>query len=187
MDELAPLLPGLPWAGTPDGLTDADNVEFRRWGQPKQQDFPLRDHIELAELHGMVKFAQAREVAGSRAYALIGNGVLLELAALQIAFNLVVGRGFTPVMPPLMVKAGAMFGTGYFPIGKENAYEVESDGLYLTGTAEVGMVSLLANEVIPFEDMPLKFVGMTTCFRREAGSAGRDTRGLYRVHQFQKV
>jgi seryl-tRNA synthetase len=186
-EQLAALLPGLPCDGVPDGASDDDNVELRRWGEPKTFPFPERDHLELAALHNMVDLEGARLIAGSRAYALKGAGALLELAVLRFALDLVVARGMTPVLPPLMVKENAMFGTGYFPLGEENAYELTKDKLYLTGTSEVGMVAMHIGQTLDFARLPIRYAGMTPCFRREAGSAGRDVKGLYRVHQFQKV
>jgi seryl-tRNA synthetase len=184
---LMALVPSLPAEDVPEGETDIDNVELRRWGNVPVKDFQQRDHIELVNLHGMVDFAGAREIAGSRAYALIGNGVLLELAVLRFALDQVVAKGFTPVLPPLLVRDRAMFGTGYFPLGEENAYMLERDGLFLTGTSEVGVVSMHTNRILDVTDLPRRYVGISPCFRREAGAAGRDTKGLYRVHQFQKV
>lgn len=184
---LMALVPSLPAEDVPEGETDADNVELRRCGIVPAKDFQQRDHIELANLHGMVDFAGAREIAGSRAYALVGTGALLELAVLRFVLDRVLAKGFVPILPPLLVRDQAMFGTGYFPLGEENAYMLERDGLFLTGTSEVGVVSMHANQTIDVTRLPRRYVGISPCFRREAGAAGRDTKGLYRVHQFQKV
>lgn len=184
---LMALVPSPPHTDVPIGETDSDNVEIRREGTPAERDFVLKDHLELLALHKMAEFEGAREIAGSRAYALTGYGALLELAVLRLALDLVVARGFTPVAPPLMVREAAMFGTGYFPLGEENAYELERDKLYLTGTSEVGIVAMQRNRTFQADELPARFAGISACFRREAGAAGRDTRGLYRVHQFQKV
>lgn len=184
---LMAFVPGVPANGVPVGKDDGDNIEIRRVGEPTEKNFDIKDHIELAVLHGMVDFDGARNAAGSRAYALTGNGALLELAVLRFALDRVIARGFVPVLPPLMVKEHAMFGTGYFPIGEENAYELERDKQYLTGTSEVGIVSMRMNETYEAGALPLRYAGISVCFRREAGAAGRDTKGLYRVHQFQKV
>jgi seryl-tRNA synthetase len=159
----------------------------RRVGEVKTKPFPEKDHIELAAMHGMVDFDGARQIAGSRAYALIGNGALLEIALMRFAFDRLINKGFIPVSAPLLVKHVAMFGTGYFPLGEDNAYELERDQLFLTGTSEVGIVSLKANHVFELAQLPKRYIGLSACFRREAGAAGRDTKGLYRVHQFQKV
>lgn len=138
-------------------------------------------------MHRMAEFEGARNVGGSRAYALTGVGVLLEMAVLRLALDIVMEQGFTPVSPPLMVRANAMHGTGYFPLGEDNAYELERDKLFLTGTSEVGMVAMHLNRTLAENELPLRYAGISACFRREAGAAGRDTKGLYRVHQFQKV
>lgn len=186
-DELMALVPGVPCADVPEGTTDADNIETRRRGEPQHKPFPIKDHIELAKLHDMVDFEGARLIAGSRAYAMRGAGALLELALLRFAFDRIVAKGFTPYMPPLLVNYDAMFATGYFPLGEDEAYQLEKDKLFLTGTSEVGMAALQMKRTFEAKDLPLRMVGMTPCFRREAGAHGRDTRGLYRVHQFQKV
>lgn len=184
---LMAFVPGVPVAGVPIGKSEEDNQEIRRVGEPAKKNFDLKDHMELAIMHGMVDFEGARSAAGSRAYALTGNGALLELAVLRFALDRVIGKGFIPVLPPLMVKEHSLFGTGYFPIGEENAYEMERDKQFLTGTSEVGIVSMRMNETYDLCELPLRYVGISACFRREAGAAGRDTKGLYRVHQFQKV
>ena len=191
-------VPGLPAEGVPEGADDSGNVEIYRLGEVVKRPFKERDHIEMALLNRMVDFEGARFAAGSRAYGLIGDGALLELAVLRFALDHVLAKGFTAVLPPLMVNEAAMFGTGYFPLGEDNAYELEDGKRYLTGTSEVGIVAMQANRT--FDGLAtaadggaggdysaLRFAGISTCFRREAGAAGRDTKGLYRVHQFQKV
>lgn len=185
--ELTALLPGIPAPEVPLGETDADNVEVKIHGRPTTFDFAFRDHLELAALHKLANFEGAREIAGSRAYALMGIGALLENAVLQFALAHIVKKGFTAVLPPLLVNEVAMFGTGYFPLGEDSAYHLEKDNLFLTGTSEVGAVAIHANETVNQVDLPLRYVGISPCFRREAGAAGRDTKGFYRVHQFQKV
>lgn len=185
--ELQLCIPSVPSDDTPDGETDKDNVEVSRWGRVREFDFPARDHVELLRMHRMSNFDDARQFAGSRAYALTGMGALLEVALMRFAIDRLIAKGFVLVCPPLLVKETAMTGTGYFPIGAENAYAVERDGLYLTGTSEVALVAMHANHTYEEAQVPLRFAGVSTCFRREAGAAGKDTRGLYRVHQFQKV
>jgi len=187
LDELLGMVPGIPVDGVPVGDTDKDNVEIRRWGEIKKRAFVEKDHMQLAAKHKLVDLDGARQVAGSRAYALLGDGALLELALLRFALDSVVSKGFTAVLPPLMVNRAAMFGTGYFPLGEDNAYELEEQKMFLTGTSEVGIVAMQMNRLFDRDELPARFVGISTCFRKEAGSAGRDTRGLYRVHQFQKV
>ena len=185
--KLLHLVPGVPVDGVPVGETDSDNIEIRTWGAVEKRDFNERNHMDIAVLHNMVELEGARQIAGSRAYALTGDGALLELALLRFALDVVVGKGFQPVLPPLIVNTEAMIGTGYFPLGEDNAYELQDQNAYLTGTSEVGIVAMHMNRVFEEDELPLRFVGTSTCFRKEAGSAGRDTRGLYRVHQFQKV
>jgi len=180
-------VPGIPADDVPDGETEAENKEIRKWGQPTTFGFTPKDHLELARLHGMAAFDPARQIAGARAFALVGDGALLELAVLRFALDRLLAKNFVPVLPPLMVREQAMIGTGYFPIGEEQAYKLERDELYLAGTSEVGVVALHANQVLRREDLPLRYAGVSACFRREAGAAGKDTKGLYRVHQFQKV
>lgn len=185
--KLMGLVPGLPDGEVPEGETDADNVEIKKWGEPRNFGFETCDHLTLAARHKMVNVEGAREIAGSRAYALMGIGAMLEIAVLQFALHHVLNKGFTPVLPPLLVNETAMFGTGYFPLGEESAYQLERDQLFLTGTSEVGAVAIHINQTLELEKLPLRYVGISPCFRREAGAAGRDTKGFYRVHQFQKV
>lgn len=187
LDKLLLQLPGLPLDEVPLGKTEEDNRQLYVKGRIKIRDETPRDHLELARLHKMIDLEGAVSIAGTRAYALVGKGALLENAVLRLAYDLILRRGFDPVQVPVMVRHQAMEGTGYFPFGEENAYRLEKDNLYLTGTAEVGMLAMQGGRCFPARDLPLRFFGMTTCFRREAGAAGRDTRGLYRVHQFQKV
>jgi seryl-tRNA synthetase len=184
---LTALMPGLPAKEVPEGETDADNVEVKRFGTPRSFDFDFKDQMEIARIHRMTNHDGAREIAGSRAYALMGIGALLEMAVLQFALAHVLKKGFIPVMPPLLVNEAAMFGTGYFPLGEDSAYHLEKDDLYLTGTSEVGAVAIHINQTIDHATLPLRYAGISPCFRREAGAAGRDTKGFYRVHQFQKV
>ena len=184
---LAGFVPGLPAHGVPQGKDDADNQEIKRAGEVPDFAFSVSAHLELAALHGMLELDGARKIAGSRAYALVGMGALLEMAVLRFALDKLVAKGFVPVLPPLMVKVEAMYGTGYFPMGEDQAYTLEKDGLFLTGTSEVGMVAMHMDKTLDVSQLPAKFVGISPCFRREAGAAGRDTKGLYRVHQFQKV
>lgn len=186
-DSLFALVPNVLAPEVPVGTDEDDNVELRRWGSPPEFDFPAKDHIELMSALGMVDFDAPRRFAGARSYALVGWGALLELAIMRYALDKVVRRGFTPVVPPTMVRESAMYGTGFFPVGREDAYQIAADDLFLTGTSEVSLVSLYSDTMIDPEQLPIRMAGWSTCYRREAGAAGRDTRGLYRVHQFQKV
>lgn len=186
-DRLMLIVPNVMAPEVPFGTSDEDNKEVSRWGEPPQFDFTPKDHIELATSLGLVNFERVHEFAGSRSYALMGNGVLLELAVLRYALDHVVSKGFTPVSPPVMVREEAMIGTGFFPLGREDTYQLKHDDLYLVGTSEVSLVSLHRDEILSRNELPIHYAGISVCFRREAGSHGRDTKGLYRVHQFQKV
>ncbi|MCA8973794.1 MAG: serine--tRNA ligase [Planctomycetes bacterium] len=181
------LVPNLPDDDVPDGATDADNIEVRKWGTPPQFPFTPRAHYEIGEAQGWIDFLRASEMAGSRNYILFGDLALLHDAVLRFAVDLMVGRGFVPIDPPLLVRDAAMLGTGFFPGGEEQTYRCEKDGLNLIGTAEVPVTSLHGGEILAEDDLPKKYVARSACFRREAGTYGKDTRGLYRVHQFQKV
>lgn len=189
-DRLASLLltiPNLPAPEVPEGATDEDNVEVRKWGEPRKFEFEPRDHVELAQILDLADFQRGSKISGSRFYFLKNEGALLQMAVLRFAMDHLHGRGLTPMIVPELVRDIAMTGTGFFPLGREDAYAIEKDELYLVGTSEVSLVSFHADEIIPIEDLPRRYAGVSSCFRREAGAAGKDTRGFYRVHQFQKV
>ena len=180
-------VPSVPRPEVPIGRGEEANVEIRRVGTPPRFDFQPKDHVELMTSLGLVDWEGPRRFAGGRSYALVGDGALLELAVLRLAVDLLVSRGMQLVLPPVMVKERAMIGTGYFPIGREEAYSITADELFLIGTSEVSLVSMSCDETLDFDRLPLKRAGISPCFRREAGAHGKDTRGLYRVHQFAKV
>ena len=180
-------VPGIPWDGAPVGPDEASNVTIRTWGEPPQFDFTPLDHVELAEKRGWAEFARARNVAGERAYALTGDLVLMERAIHSYALQLLVERSFTPISVPALVKETPLVGSGMFPKGREETYELPADDLFLAGTAEVALVGLHSGEILDRGDLPLRYAGISPCFRREIGSASRDVRGLLRVHQFEKV
>lgn len=179
--------PGIPWDGAPEGLEESDNVTIRTWGTPPEFDFPVLDHVELAERRGWAEFARARKAAGERAYALKGDLVLLERALLSYALDLLIGEDFVPISVPAIVREAPLVGSGMFPKGREETYELPADGLFLAGTAEVALVGLHSGEILERNQLPIRYAGISPCFRREIGSAGRDVRGLLRVHQFEKV
>jgi seryl-tRNA synthetase len=159
-------------------------------GEPRNFDtegFTARDHVELGELLGAIDIERAAKVSGSRFYFLTGVGALLELALLNLAVSQANANGFTPVIPPVLVAPKAMEGTGFLGQAAENVYRIESDDMYLVGTAEVPLASMHADEILPVDSLPLRYVGWSSCFRREAGTYGKDTRGIIRVHQFDKV
>lgn len=180
-------VPAVPFDDVPVGRTDADNVEIRREGRIPEFSFPLRDHVTLGEMHDIIDIPRGVKISGSRMYFLKNEGALLHRAVIQLAVDVLSKKGFTPMIVPVMVRDRAMYGTGYFPLGKEQTYVIPEDELNLVGTAEVSLVSYYADEILEEEELPKRMLGISDCFRREVGSAGKDTRGLYRVHQFTKV
>jgi len=180
-------VPSIPAPEVPIGKNEDDNVELRKVGQAPAFDFPFRDHVALCEIHDMLDMQRGAKVAGSRSYFLKNDAVILEMAVNRFVIDFLTNRGFTPMSVPQLVKERAMQGTGYFPIGRDQAYAIPEDELFLAGTSEVSLVSYHQDEILQVSDFPVKYVGISSCYRREAGTYGKDTRGLYRVHQFQKV
>ncbi len=187
LSELMLLTPNIPWSGAPVGPDEAANVVLRTVGTPPEFDFTPLDHTELAEKRGWAEFARARKVAGERAYALVGDLVMLERAVHSYALDLLRTRDFTPVAVPALVREEPLIGTGMLPKAREEIYAIPEDDLYLAGTAEVALVGLHAGEILDAARLPIRYAGISPCFRREIGSASRDVRGLLRVHQFEKV
>jgi seryl-tRNA synthetase len=185
--ELAPTLPNIPDPDAPEGLTEEDAVVIREVGERPQFDFEPRDHLEIGTELGLIEMEKAAELSGSRFAYLKGDLVLLELALVRFAIDLVRGEGHEPVVPPVLVREGALEGTGMFPGDRDQIYEIPKDELFLTGTSEVALAGLHAGEILDGAELPLRYCAFSTCFRREAGAAGRDTRGIFRVHQFDKV
>jgi seryl-tRNA synthetase len=181
------LTPTIPWVDSPVGPDDSANVTIKVWGEKPAFDFEVKDHVELLETRGWAEFARARKVAGERAYALTGDMVLLERALLSYALDHLIALGSTVISVPVMVREEALVGTGQFPAHREETYALPADDLYLAGTAEVALVGLHSGEILDARALPIRYAGISPCFRREAGSAGRDVRGLLRVHQFEKV
>jgi seryl-tRNA synthetase len=181
------LTPTIPWPGAPVGPDESANVVIRSVGTPPEFDFTPLDHVELLEERGWADFTRARKVAGERAYALVSDLVLLERAVHAYALDVLVGKDFTLVSVPSLVREGALIGTGMFPAHREETYAIPADDLYLAGTAEVSLVGFHSDEILDHKSLPIRYAGISPCFRREAGSAGRDVRGLLRVHQFEKV
>jgi seryl-tRNA synthetase len=180
-------VPNPPSEDTPVGATDADNVEWRKEGHPPNFDFKPLDHIELGQKLGLIDFNRGSNIAGSRSYFLVGAGAELERAVHTLAVDLLTQRGFTLMSVPVLVRSSAMQGTGYLPGGADQAYFVEKDDMWLVGTAEVSLASYHAGEILDSSQLPVKICAHSSCFRREAGAHGKDTKGLYRVHQFQKI
>jgi seryl-tRNA synthetase len=185
--EVLDRVPNPPDEATPDGTEEEDAVEIRRVGDPPSFDFPARDHLALAEIYGWIDLERAAKVSGARFAYRVGDVALLELALYRFALDRLVTRGFTPVLPPVLVREEAMYGTGFFPTEEVNIYAVERDELYLVGTSEVPLAAMRSGEILDADELPLRYAGYSTCFRREAGAAGKDTRGIFRVHQFDKV
>ncbi|WP_106769736.1 serine--tRNA ligase [Paenibacillus faecalis] len=185
-NELLSLVPNIVSSDTPVGASDRDNVEIRKTGQPPVFEFPLRDHVELGEMHSMIDIPRGVKTAGSRNYYLTGIGVLLHRAVQQLALDLLVQKGFTLFDVPLMVRTEALMNTAFFPLGKDQTFHITNEDKWLAGTSEVPLVSYYSGEVVDVTD-PLKLAAASLCFRSEIGSAGKDVRGLYRVHQFAKV
>jgi seryl-tRNA synthetase len=181
------MVPNVPLEEVPVGETDEDNVEVRSYGEPPEFDFEPRDHEELGEHLDIIDKQRAIKFAGSRAYLLKGAGAMLEMAVMRLAMDIMIEQGFEPVIGPVMVNESAMTGTGFFPYGREDTYHLERDDKWLVGTSEVYLVSIHADEILDEDELPKLYTGYSPCFRREAGSAGADTRGVYRVHQFSKV
>src|SRR6266700_5010274 len=181
------LTPTIPWEGAPVGPDDSANTVVRTVGTPPVFGFKPLDHVELLERRGWADFTRARKVAGERAYALTSDLVLLERAVHSYALDLLRDKDFTLVSVPSLVREEPLIGTGQFPAHREETYAIPADDLYLAGTAEVSLVGFHSDEILDHKILPVRYAGFSPCFRREAGSAGRDVRGLLRVHQFEKV
>ena len=187
LERLLLLVPNPPLPEVPEGDSDDDNVLVRKVGEPPAFGFTPKDHLELAESLDIVDMPRAVKFAGARMYCLKNEGALLEFALFKFTLDHLVTKGFQPMIVPQLVRREAMIGTGFFPLGEEDTFFVEKDDLYLIGTSEVSLVSYHMDEILNEKDLPKHYCGYSTCFRREAGSYGRDTRGFYRLHQFNKV
>jgi seryl-tRNA synthetase len=179
-EELLARVPNPPHPDAPEGASEEDAAELRRWGEAAEADGG-REHTEI----GRFDMERAARVSGARFGYIVGDSARVAVALYSFALDHLVQNGFTPVIPPVLVREEAMYGTGFFPSEKSDYYEVQADGLFLTGTSEVALASLHMGEVL--EELPLRYAGFSTNFRREAGAAGKDTRGMFRVHQFNKV
>lgn len=179
-DDLLRAVPNPPHESAPDGNTEDDAEEIRRWGEPPELEEP-KEHTEI----GRFDMERAARLSGSRFGYLVGDTALLALALYRFAIEHAVRAGCTPMIPPILVREEAMYGTGFFPTEASNIYGIEKDGLYLTGTSEVALAGLHMGEIL--EELPIRYSAFSTNFRRESGAAGRDTRGMFRVHQFNKV
>ena len=166
---------------------EEDFVVIENVGKPRDFDFQPKDHVELGKLLGAIDTERGAKVAGSRSYYLTGVGAMLEFALVNYAITSANKAGFTPVIPPVLVNSAAMEGTGFLGQAAENVYHLEKDDVYLVGTSEVPLAAMHMDEILPAEKLPIRYAGYSTCFRREAGTYGKDTRGIIRVHQFDKV
>lgn len=180
-------LPNIPWEGAPVGPDETSNVVIRTEGTVPEFGFTPRDHVELVEMNGWADLGRIVQVAGSRQYCLKGRLALLETLLMGWALQKIAAAGFTPITVPALVREEAFVRQGQFPGHKEETYQLPNDDLWLAGTAEVALTSLHSGEILDLLNGPVLYAGYSPCFRREAGSAGRDVRGLLRVHQFAKV
>jgi seryl-tRNA synthetase len=179
-------IPNLISKTSPDGKSDKDNLEIKKVGNVKEISNP-KDHLEIASKLNLIDVEKASEVSGSRFAYLFGDLVKIEFNLVSWALNKLSEKGFTPTVPPVLVRENALYGTGFFPDDAEQVYEIPNDDLYLVGTSEVPLAALHTNEIISMEELPIRYAGFSTCFRREAGTYGKDTTGIFRVHQFDKV
>jgi len=179
-------IPNLISKTSPDGKSDKDNLEIKKVGKVKEISNP-KDHLEIASKLNLIDVEKASEVSGSRFAYLFGDLVKIEFNLVSWALNKLSEKGFTPTVPPVLVRENALYGTGFFPDDAEQVYEIPNDDLYLVGTSEVPLAALHTNEIINMDELPIRYAGFSTCFRREAGTYGKDTTGIFRVHQFDKV
>lgn len=186
VERLLHLIPNVVSPDTPVGNSDLDNVELRVVGTVSSLPENFRDHVELGELHGLIDIVRGVKMSGARSYVLKGAGVLLHRAVQQLAMDILLRHGFTPLEVPLLVREPALLNTGFFPLGRDQVYKLEDEERWLVGTSEVPLVSYYADEIVDVSE-PVRLAAASTCFRSEVGSSGRDVRGLYRVHQFAKV
>lgn len=187
LQQLLLKVPNVPLDRVPVGKDESENVRERLWGTVPNFSFQSKSHIELAESLDLVDFANGSKVSGYRGYFLKNELAQLHIAVLMFAYQTLIKNGFTPLIAPSLVKAFALEGTGQFPWGKEEVYETNDTDTYLSGTAEVPVTALHSGEILSESDLPKKYVALSPCFRKEAGSYGKDTKGLYRVHEFWKI
>ena len=187
LQRVASALPNLPDPDAPEGMTEEDAVVLREEGEPPSFDFEPRDHLDIGTELGLIDMEAGARVSGSRFAYVKGDLVLLELALVRFALDLVREEGHEPVVPPVLVREEALIGTGFLPGDRDQIYEVPKDKLFLVGTSEVPLAALHADEILSADQLPIRYAGFSPCFRREAGAGGRDTRGIFRVHQFDKV
>jgi seryl-tRNA synthetase len=186
-DELLGRIPNLPDPTAADGMDEEDAQLVREWGERPEFGFQPKDHLELGSARGWIDMARGARLSGSRFAYRIGDVAMTEMALYQYVIHKLSDKGFLPVLPPILVGERAMYGTGFLPTEESNLYRLEKDDLYLTGTSEVALAAIHADERLESDQLPVRYAGFTTNFRREAGAAGKDTSGMFRVHQFDKV
>jgi seryl-tRNA synthetase len=180
-------VPNVPDPSVPVGKDSSGNKEIKTWGDIPKWDFQAKDHIALAKSLDLIDFERGAKVGGSRAYFLKNEAAQLEFAVLFYTYQKLIKKGYTPLIAPSLVREFTLFGNGQFPWGRDEVYKMEKDDVYLAGTAEVPVTSYFSDEVLTEKELPRKFVAFSPCFRREAGSYGKDTKGVYRLHQFNKI
>src|SRR5256886_8753923 len=185
--QLLYLVPNIPDPSSPIGKDENDNVPIRYWGEKPTFDFQPLDHYALMQKLDVVDIERAVKVAGARSYALKGDAARLELALMNFAMDRIVRKGFTPLTIPAMARELNFIRSGQFPRGRDQVYAIEDEDTFLVGTAEVSITGMYKDEIFRYEDLPLTFVGFCPCFRKEAGTYGKDTLGVFRIHQFNKV
>ncbi|MEK7462674.1 MAG: serine--tRNA ligase [Patescibacteria group bacterium] len=179
-------VPNIPDMTVPDGDSDADNEEVKTWGEKTGFSFEAKDHVELMQKHKLVDFERGSKVHGFRGYYLLGDGARLSWAIWNYANDFFQAKGFTPILPPTIVRKANLYGTGHLPNEADDVYKTQDED-YLTGTAEVSVMGFHADDILELTQFPIKYLGFSPCYRREAGSHGKDTRGLIRVHEFYKL
>jgi len=185
--QLLYLVPNIPDPSAPIGKDESDNVPIREWGKKPTFDFEPLDHYALMQKLDVVDIERAVKIAGARSYALKGDAARLELALMNFAMDRIARKGFTPLIVPAMAREFCFIGNGQFPKGRDQVYAIEGEDTFLVGTSEVSITGMYKDEILSYEDLPLTFVGFCPCFRKEAGTYGKDTRGVFRIHQFNKV
>ena len=186
-NDLLATLPNLPDPSAADGMTEEDAQTIRTWGEPPAFGFIPKDAVDLGSKTGWIDMARGARLAGSRFAYRFGDVALAEMALFRFTLDRLAGNGFMPVLPPVLAAERAMYGTGFLPTEESNLYHLERDNLYLTGTSEVALAGIHTDERLELDELPARYVAFSTNFRREAGAAGKDTRGMFRVHQFDKV
>ena len=187
LDTLVSFVPNVPLDEVPIGKDESGNVEVKKWGEPKKFDFEVKSHLDLGLSLDLFDLERGSKVSGFRGYFLKNQAAQLQFAILFYVFQKLVAKGYVPMIAPSIVKGFTLFGTAQFPWGEQEVYKLNDEDAYLSGTAEVPITSYYSGEILNEKDLPKKFVAFSPCFRREAGSYGKDVKGLYRVHEFWKV